>query len=470
MWNGVIMFANNPRWRHGLAAWAALALSASAWALEPGAPVKIEFLPPPMDGTISLGIYDEAGKLVRVLQREAEIADFTAADNGLVTPWDGKDDHGATCPTGTYHARGVTVGELSVEGVDFIGNDWVVDDNSPRIRRITGLGTNPDGYPVIATTVAGQSKPVVYLITRTPGAPNDTGDFTLKVQPQMPHPVITVRDGKIEGVTIPGLKETVTDAALGEDGFVLAIIGNTVKKFSKKGDLVRTLDPKLGDPPPVKVAAAPNRKTFYVLYEDARLQRLRGYDILPFSVAKGPSAEGPRDRGLMFKELFENDIFLSDRYEQIAAQLKFPDDKPFVPAPVVTVTLVANPLSNNKPGTLQIRADVDKEGSYLATTDGLPLCHISGSKDQLWAVIGQAPGSKALTLFNSDGAVVEEFKIANPANMMAFDAGAIQWTAPLPAVSPTATPAASPTVPIATPAPTATPAVSTGTPVPSATP
>jgi hypothetical protein len=450
MWSGVTIFANNRRWRATLAGLAALALAASALALEPGAPVKIEFLPPPMEGTISLGIYNDAGKLVRVLHREAEITELTPGDNGLITQWDGKDDSGAPSPSGNYHARGVMVGELGVEGVDFIGNDWVTDNDSPHVKRITGLGTNPDGYPVIAAKVAGQDAPVVYLITRPPQKPDDTADFKLTVQPEMPRPAITVRDGKIEGVTIPGLEEPVTDAALGEDGFVWAIIGNTVKKFSKKGDVVRTLDPKPDDPAPVKVAAAPNRKTFYVLYENAELQRLRGYDILPDSSGRLPGMGTPREKKWAFIELFENDIWASDRYEQIASQLKFPDEKPFVPSPVLTVTLVPNPLFHKKPGTLQIRAGVDKEGSYLATADGLPLLHISESKALLWAVIGQEPGNKAITLFNSDGAVVEEFTISNPAKMMAFDAGAIQWTAAVTTPSPAVTPAVSPS---ATPCP-----------------
>src|SRR5690349_13599032 len=38
--------------------------------------VKISFLPPPMEGTISLGIYDGTGKLVRVLVQEGNVDEF----------------------------------------------------------------------------------------------------------------------------------------------------------------------------------------------------------------------------------------------------------------------------------------------------------------------------------------------------------------------------------------------------------
>ena len=443
MWNGVTMFANNRRWRHGLAALAALALSASAWALEPGAPVQIEFLPPPMDGTISLGIYDDAGKLVRVLHHEAEITELTAGDNGLITQWDGKDEHGAPCPTGAYHARGVMVGELIVEGVDFIGNDWVDDNDAPRVRRITGLGTNANGEPVISATLPGQSASADYAITLKPSAtPGEPPEPQLTLQPA-PSPGPSALKPSAEGV----------------NHTVWKIEGTTVQQASKKGAVLFTLPASTDNPPPVALAASATQPKLYVLYGNAQLQRLSGYD---FTGVK-PGAEP--------KELFENDIWTSDRYEQIASQLKFPGDKPFVPSPLLSVALVANPLFHNKPGTLQIQAGVDKEGSYLATTDGLPLCHISESKALLWAAIGQAPGSKAITLFDSDGAVVEQFQISNPAKMMAFDAGAIEWTAVAPMPTPAASPAASPTppVPTTTPAPSVTPsATPSSVPIPAA--
>src|ERR1051325_11596713 len=58
----------------------------------PARSIRISFVPPPMDGTISLGIYDQAGKLVRVLHQNAQLNDFTIGADALVTRWDGKDD------------------------------------------------------------------------------------------------------------------------------------------------------------------------------------------------------------------------------------------------------------------------------------------------------------------------------------------------------------------------------------------
>jgi hypothetical protein len=81
----------------------------------PARSVRISFVPPPMDGTISLGIYDEAGKIVRVLHQNAQLNDFAIGADALVTRWDGKDDGHQDLPSGRYHARGYLVGPLKRE-------------------------------------------------------------------------------------------------------------------------------------------------------------------------------------------------------------------------------------------------------------------------------------------------------------------------------------------------------------------
>jgi hypothetical protein len=77
--------------------------------------VPLRFVPPPMEGTISLGIFDSNGKLVRVLQREAKIDSFQIEENSLGATWDGKNDTGEDMPAGKYRARGFLVGKIRVE-------------------------------------------------------------------------------------------------------------------------------------------------------------------------------------------------------------------------------------------------------------------------------------------------------------------------------------------------------------------
>jgi hypothetical protein len=77
--------------------------------------VRISFVPPPMDGTISIGIYDQAGKIVRVLHQNAQLNDFAIGADALATRWDGKDNGHQDLPSGRYHARGYLIGPLKRE-------------------------------------------------------------------------------------------------------------------------------------------------------------------------------------------------------------------------------------------------------------------------------------------------------------------------------------------------------------------
>src|SRR5215471_10478262 len=81
----------------------------------PARSVRISFVPPPMEGAISLGIYGQNGKLERVLHQNAQLNDFTIGADALVTRWDGKDDAGQDLPAGRYHARGYLIGPLKLE-------------------------------------------------------------------------------------------------------------------------------------------------------------------------------------------------------------------------------------------------------------------------------------------------------------------------------------------------------------------
>ena len=83
----------------------------------PSRSVRISFLPPPLEGTISLGIYDENGTLVRVLHQQAELNEFTIGADALVTQWDGKDDDDEDLPAGKYRAHGYLVGQFKLEDI-----------------------------------------------------------------------------------------------------------------------------------------------------------------------------------------------------------------------------------------------------------------------------------------------------------------------------------------------------------------
>src|SRR5436189_81868 len=112
--------------------------------------IRISFAPPPLDGTISLGIYDAKGKLVRVLFREADINEFDIGSDALSTTWDGKDDAGENVSPGKYSAHGFVVGDLKIEGVGFLFNDWISSAEGPRFSRIRSIAMRGDNLLLAA--------------------------------------------------------------------------------------------------------------------------------------------------------------------------------------------------------------------------------------------------------------------------------------------------------------------------------
>jgi hypothetical protein len=83
----------------------------------PSRSVRISFVPPPLEGKISLGVYNESGQLVRVLHQEAEFDEFAIGADALSTKWDGKDDYDYDLPAGKYSARGFLVAPMKIEAI-----------------------------------------------------------------------------------------------------------------------------------------------------------------------------------------------------------------------------------------------------------------------------------------------------------------------------------------------------------------
>lgn len=123
-------------------------------------PDQLLFVPPPAEGVISLGVYDNDGKLIRVLKKAAEIDSFKAASDGLIIDWDKTDASGKPVPNGKYFARGVMIGDFTVEGVAFHLNDWVDSKSNPRIRKITAA-TLLDSLRPTVVAEASQSQVTV---------------------------------------------------------------------------------------------------------------------------------------------------------------------------------------------------------------------------------------------------------------------------------------------------------------------
>ena len=120
--------------------------------VSPARSVRISFVPPPLEGTISLGIYDNNSKLVRVLHQEAGSNDFTIGADALVTQWDGKNDDGEDLPDGKYHARGYLIGHFKVQDLGQATTPPVEDNATANVK--VKLMPNP---------VANDERPIVDL-------------------------------------------------------------------------------------------------------------------------------------------------------------------------------------------------------------------------------------------------------------------------------------------------------------------
>ena len=96
--------------------------------------VRISFVPPPLEGTISLGIYDGNVKLVRILHQLADLNEFTIGADALVTKWDGKNEEGEDLPAGKYHARGYLVGRFKVEDLGQAAAPPVEDNATGNVK------------------------------------------------------------------------------------------------------------------------------------------------------------------------------------------------------------------------------------------------------------------------------------------------------------------------------------------------
>lgn len=125
--------------------------------------VRISFLPPPLEGTVSLGIYDANGKLVRVLHREAELDAFDVGSDALQTKWDGKNDAGENLPAGKYTAHGFVVGDLDVEEVADPSDNVPPTSAKVKIKLIENLLT-PGDRPSLELA-AGYDEDACYLET-----------------------------------------------------------------------------------------------------------------------------------------------------------------------------------------------------------------------------------------------------------------------------------------------------------------
>jgi hypothetical protein len=212
-------------------------------------------------------------------------------------------------------------------------------------------------------------------------------------------------------------------SAAGRDGSVWVIDRTEadapnvdVKQFSAARELIRRLALKPEDPQPIAIAAARDADQIFLLEENSAGQRLRALSLLG-------TAEGAGGAVSDWKVAFEKKI--TTHHDFGISEGKAVLGGSGAALEKVTVQLPANPLEKGAASRVELAVGYDAGGSFLMTADGLPLQSISETRN-LKRVLLAARADKALDVFQDDSAVVEQFRVAKPNEMMAFDCGEIE--------------------------------------------
>lgn len=358
----------------------------------PARSIRISFVPPPLDGTISLGVYDAKGNLVRVLFREADINEFTIGNDALTTNWDGKNDAGENVPPGKYTAHGFVVGDLKIEGVGFYFNDWINSADAPRFSKIRSINLRDENLLLAVELVPPGAGHVLY----------DPVDKSLELKDTDP-------PGEADaGRTAPGRNDT-----------RWVIEGAEVKQLSASGEFLRRLPVAPDEPQPKAIAASTTQDRIFLFEEDDHVQRIRGLSLA------ATKSQGADQTVSEWKVDFEKSIVRHQDFSVV-------DGKPVasgggtssVPEKV-KVKLQANPLLNDDRVTVEMMVGTDADGSFLKAADGLPLCTISETQELRRALL-TSRGATSLDVFQDDGAVVEQFRVSGIEQMMSFDCGGFE--------------------------------------------
>jgi hypothetical protein len=365
--------------------------SPSPTATAPPRSIRISFVPPPLDGTISLGVYDSKGKLVRTLFREADINEFTIGNDALSTTWDGKDDAGENVPPGKYSAHGFVVGDFKIEGVGFFFNDWIPSADGPRFSHIRSLAMHDENLLLTVDLVP-------------PGAGHVLYDFTDKS--------LSLKDTDSE------TSGEATASTAGRDGTRWVIEGADVKQLAANGEFLRRLPVSPEQPAAKVIAASLKEDKIYLLEENDKGQRVRALSLA------ATKSEGADQAVSEWKVDFEKSIVAHKNFSIAGGKPATTPAEENVPDKV-KIKLQANPLLNDDRVAVELTVGFDADGSFIKSADGLPLCTISETQELRRALI-TSHGTNGLDVFQDDGAVVEQFRISGVDQMMSFDCGGFE--------------------------------------------
>lgn len=371
--------------------------------------VRISFLPPPLDGTISLGIYGAKGKLVRVLHREADVNDFTIGNDALSTTWDGKDDAGENVLPGKYSAHGFAVANITSKTIGFFFNDFVTNADSPRVRHFKSVRIQENELRLEADLL-GDERAILVLDPKQ-------GTFLRKLPLEsMTH---------CEEKPAPPQILQVIDCDVGMNNTLWLIDGldggrREIKQLSPGREVLHRIAILENQPQPQAIAASTIEDRIFLIEEspDLSVNRLRAVSLAE-SKTDATTGEQSDLKTDLEKKIIEHRDFSLENGKPIPNN---PKNK--TPSEKISTKLQPNPLLDDARVTVELGIGLNQEGSFLRTSDGLPLRRISATPRLVRSIL-IAHGS-SIDVFQDDGAVVEQIQLAGVDQMMSFDCGGFE--------------------------------------------
>ena len=355
----------------------------SAPAEEPHAgAVPIRFVPATGSGTVSLGVYDREGLLVRVLCDEWPFSRFRVGLNGLSTTWDGKDNDGQAVPEGIYTARGDRLALLGNESLRF----FLLPDFASQ----------------------GEEKnlpaPLVSIALLDQGAIASAEDGSVWRWQAGWSPVEMPPGTKVRAVSA-GRDNTFWVLEENADG------STSAAHYSPDEGRLAEWSPGADEGKITEVAGTTEKDYFVASLTAPDTRRTVG-------IRRKSEGEG-------WEYVFDKKITRSAEFGWKDGQLSATGGET---PQEIAARLIVNPLDPGASRDLVLRAATNAAGPVLQTGDGLPLLRISSGAGYHRVMVVAGPNENTARFFQGDGSCVEEYALSGLGNMTSFDAGTIKMT------------------------------------------
>lgn len=431
--------------------------------------ISVQLTPPPFEGTVSAGVYDEKGNLIRTLLKEAEPESLPAALNGWILSWDGKRADGTEVSPGKYWIRGVISGDVNIEGKAWHFNDWMdpehpenapvktenvefLPDGGLRVTQIDTTGKtrlnelDKDGKLVRNEVLESRKRPPdhgfiargndLLQVDATTGVETKAGSLSSPITLVVARgKTVLVSDGaKIfqwreqSLVEVPvEIEGKIRDLAIGKEGGFWVVVdegkGMELRSYDLAGSFDRQLPADSQSLPIEHVTVSEDDHTVALIGRNSSSEMVRVLQITKASMPEPGDAESVS----YWKTILQRQIVQCQTFGIDPATGK-PIPKGDLPkASPIEVTLIDNPLEPGKREALKLRAQSLENGVWISTENGLPLFRaVAGEQSDRFVLLPEKQTGSARLFVLQFGAVAE-FEITGLEQLMQISSDEITW-------------------------------------------